>query len=420
MNIIYDLIFLLGLLIYLPVLFLRGKWHKDFGTRFGRIPQEIRSQRGDAPAIWFHAVSVGEVMAVMDLIKQTRRLIPDVRLVLSTVTPTGHALAQSRLGDICLVIYAPLDLGPAVRAYIDMIDPKLYVSAETEIWPNLISRLKDRGVPVVICNGRLSESSFRQYRLFGFLFKRVFERIDAFCMQTEQDAGRIRALGGRPERIHTVGNLKFDIAPSGRGFKKTDLGFRDEDPVWIAGSTHPGEEEIVLSVYSRVRERHPSLRLILAPRHVERADSIAQTVRKKGFSFRFLSEALSGNPQDFPVLIVNTIGDLRALYPLAAVVFMGKSLKGKGGQNILEPAFYGRCVLTGPNMQNFQSATDQLLKEGGLIQIDSEEGLYSAAARLLDNPSEAEQTGQKARAMVLRHQGATQKTIEILQKFIWP
>jgi len=406
------------MIVYLPVLLLRRKWHRDFFTRFGRPLDALRRGQGNAPTIWFHAVSVGEVMAVTHLIEMVHRQNPGHFLVLSTVTTTGHALAQARLRGICEVCYAPLDFGFAVRAYINAIRPRVYVSAETEIWPNLISHLTARSVPVVICNGRLTPKSFRSYQRFGFLFRPVIAKMDAFCMQTEQEAGRIQDLGARPESVSVTGNLKFDIAQTGADLALPDIGFHENDQVWIAGSTHPGEEDIVLSVYKRLLPRFPLLRLVIAPRHVERADGIAQLVRGHGFEARLFSENKPGRPLDGAVLVVNTIGDLRSLYPLARIVFMGKSLLGKGGQNILEPAFYGKPVLVGPNMQNFQSITDQLLQDKGLVQVNNKEELLSAVERLLANPDEAKQIGEKARAMICRHQGATQKTVEILQKFI--
>jgi len=418
MNILYDILFSLGLLIYLPVLLIRGKWHKEFFMRFGSISPALRDKTSAAPTIWFHAVSVGEVMAITHLIKKIHQDNPQHRLVLSTVTPTGQALARSRLRDICQAFYAPLDFGFAVRAYITAIRPRAYVSAETEIWPNLISHLTARSIPVVICNGRLTEESFRLYRRFAFLFRPVIEKMDAFCMQTEQDAGRIRALGAGPERISVTGNLKFDIVESGSDFRLSDIGFHENDQVWIAGSTHPGEEGIILSIYKRLLPKFPSLRLMIAPRHVERADGIARTIREHGFAMRLFSKRMAGPLTDDSVLIVDTIGDLRSLYPLARIVFMGKSLLGKGGQNILEPAFYGKAVIVGPNMQNFQSITDQLLKDGGLVQVNGKEELLSAVERLLANPDEAKRIGEKAHAMICRHQGATQRTADILQKFI--
>lgn len=362
MFIIYDIAFLIFAILYFPYLIIRGKWHSGFKMRFDVLPSGRMDERG---RIWIHAVSVGEVLAIVDIVHKLKERYPKYTIVCSTVTKTGNQLAQELLGNECAVIYAPLDFSWIVRKFIRIIKPEMYIAAETEIWPNLYSALRKNGVPIVQINGRISDGSFKGYRRVRFLMRRILRCVDKFCMQSPLDAERILQLGAAPEKVHVVGNLKFDIPPGVAGLKKEELGFNPDDDVLIAGSTHPGEEELLLNIYQTLRKELPQLRLVIGPRHIERADAVMKLVEGKGYQAVRFSEIPVTQGNVHGVVVVDTIGHLRELYSLATVVFIGKSFAVGGGQNMIEPASAGKPVIVGPMTQNFKDAMAIFLKAGG-------------------------------------------------------
>jgi len=416
MSIFFDSLYVVVALFYLPVLFVRGKWPRHLSRRFGKFPDELQGRLAGRHAIWFHAVSVGEVMAVLGLIRAVKDDFPDEPIVLTTVTPTGYQLARGRVGAGVEVIYAPLDFSAVVRRYIRAFRPQMYITAETEIWPNLFCALEREGVDIVVVNGRLSAKSFRRYRRIGFLFKRIIRDVHAFCMQTEADAAKIKSLGAPAERVFVLGNMKFDRPARMATREAPAIGLTGSEKVWIAGSTHPGEEAIVLDAYRRLNADFSDLRLILAPRHVERTQEIAALVQQNGIAPRLFSQKETRAFKSHEVLIVDTIGDLRTLYHLATVVFIGKSLIGQGGQNILEPVFFGKPVIVGPFMQNFRQITELLGQAGGIIQINDARDLLPAVRKLLESPHHAADLGARALRVVHEHQGATEKTRQIISQ----
>ncbi len=415
MFIFYDIIFFVCAVIYLPFIFLRGKWHNGFYMRLG-----VSSLRGlkDAIAgkrtIWVHAVSVGEVMAVLDLIGEIQRRYAGHMIILSTVTMTGHDLAQARLKNKCVVIFAPLDFSWAVRKYAEAIRPEIYIAAETEIWPNLYRCLSKKGVPIVQVNGRISDRAFKGYGRVTVLTKGVLGAVRAFCMQSPQDAERVTALGAERARVHVVGNLKFDNLPQTGFARKEDWGFAREDKLFIAGSTHPGEEEIMLDVFKELRREVPRLRLVLAPRHVERAADIARLVDQSGCKALRFSQCGKGAPIDERVVVVDTVGHLRDLYSLAEIVFIGKTLTVGGGQNMIEPLNFGKPTLVGPHTENFRDITRIFLEAGALIQVPGKEELLMQLRSLLQDPDRIRKIGALAKKVIHDHQGATVRTMDII------
>jgi len=417
MFIFYNLIFLLFAIMYLPVYILRRKFHRGFLLRLGFLPKDLAQDR----PIWVHAVSVGEVMAVRGLIEELRNVYPGKKFVISTVTPTGNKIAHSiaKMGDF--VTYLPLDLGFIVRSVIDRINPSIFIIAETEIWPNLISYLYRKNIPIITVNGRISDRSFKGYLIIKLLLKAILEKITLFCVQTERDAKRLIFLGVLEDKIKITGNMKFDIKDY-TGFKKDHIDYRSKlkldsgDRLFVAGSTHPGEEETILEVYKRIQIDFPNLKLLIAPRHPERAKDITQIVSRFGFRAVFIS-ALSSECSTCiakPVFILDAVGELISFYNIADIVFVGGSLIKKGGHNILEPASLAKPILFGPYMFNFRDIADLFLSNRAAKMVFNQEELKTNIVDLLNNPSEAIELGQRALQLILANQGATKRNVEYI------
>lgn len=418
MFIVYDIFFLIFAVACLPYLVLKGKWHAGLWTRFG---SGLTGDRGDRQTIWVHAVSVGEVLVVLNLIKMLQDKFSEYAIVLSTVTPTGHALASQKLQGRCSVIYAPLDFSWVVRKYVNMLNPVLYISAETEIWPNLFTCLQRRGVPVIEVNGRISDRAFAGYRKVSFLTRRVLRGVRLLCMQSQEDARRIIQLGAEGKRVRVLGNLKFDNFAQAPLIKKEDLGFRTEDRLFIAGSTYPGEDEIMIGVYKSLKAEIPHLHLMIAPRHVERADEIGRVCEREGLLARKFSDTFGKKlAQTQDILIIDRIGYLRDLYALADVAFVGKSLRGSGGQNMLEPLSLGKPTLVGPRTENFRDVVRIFMPTGALIEVGTPQELAAQLRGLLDDPQRRAKVGLASQKEIARHQGATEKTVKAIEEILRP
>ena len=411
MFILYDIAFLIFAAAYLPYLLIRGKGREGFCSRFGFFPLALPQALKGKKTIWIHAVSVGEVLAVLNLIRVVRERLPEYTIVLSTVTSTGNQLAGSKLKDEAVVIYAPVDFSWVVRRYIKIIRPQMYICAETEIWPNLYSFLRAGRIPIVLINGRISDRAFAGYRKIPFVMTHILKCVRLFCMQSRLDADRIIRLGADRERVRVAGNLKFDDLSGTAALEKKDLGFKDKDQLFIAGSTHPGEEEIVVRVYQRLVIEFPDLRLVIAPRHAHRADEIVVLVNDNGLKPVKFSQLPGIGIDPNAVVVVDTIGHLRDLYGLADVVFVGKSLKVGGGQNMLEPLSLGKATVVGPMTQNFRDVIQIFAKTGALSQISNEDELFSTMRDLLSDPRRRNALGLSARQMIREHQGATARTV---------
>lgn len=410
MFILYDIAFLIFAAAYLPYLLVRGKGHEGFRGRFGFFPLALSRALQAKKTIWIHAVSVGEVLAVLNLIRAVRERLPEYTIVLSTVTSTGNQLAVSKLKGEAVVIYAPLDFSWIVRRYIKIIRPQMYICAETEIWPNLYTFLRAGRIPIVLVNGRISDRAFAGYRKISFVMKPILKCVRLFCMQSQLDADRIIQLGADRDKVRVAGNLKFDDLSGTAALEKKDMGWKDKDQLFIAGSTHPGEEEIVVRVYQRLVMEFPDLRLVIAPRHAHRADEIVDLVKDIGLNPVKFSQ-LPGSGIDPKVVVVDTIGHLRDLYGLADVVFVGKSLKVGGGQNMLEPLSLGKATVVGPMTQNFRDVIQIFAKTGALSQITNEDELFSTMRDLLSDPQKRNTLGLSARQMIREHQGAAARTV---------
>lgn len=418
MFIIYDLIFLLFAVIYLPIYLFKGKFHPGFGMRLGILPQNIQLNR----PIWIHAVSVGEVMAAKYLIEKLRIAYPDRRFVISTVTPTGNKIAKTIAKEADFVAYLPLDLGFIVKSVVDRINPLLFVAMETEIWPNLISYLYKKNIPVVIVNARISDRSFKGYLSIKLLLRPILDKINLFCVQTQTDAERLARLGVLRDRIQITGNMKFDNLAQGRDSAdyRLKLGLKDDEKFIVAGSTHDGEEEIILDVYKDLLADFPTLKLLIAPRHPERTNQIEKIVIKNGFNSLRVSQLNSKlpTPNSQPIFILDTVGQLLDFYRIADIVFVGGSLIRKGGHNILEPAALGKPVVFGPHMFNFRDIASLFLENRAGILVRDKEGLKVNIRGLLNNPERIGELSRNARSLILQNQGATVRNLEYIKTIL--
>jgi 3-deoxy-D-manno-octulosonic-acid transferase len=371
-------------------------------------------------AIWVHAVSVGEVLAVSRLVSELQGANPQAQLYISTTTATGQRLARERFGD-AHCFYMPLDLGFAVRAYLKALRPQLLLLAETEFWPNLLHLAKKQGTRIAIVNARISDRSLPRYRRFGWFFQRVLSRVDLFLAQTAVDAERLRQIGALTERVQVSGNLKFDIRPPGASRLVEDLraAIPLGTPVIVCGSTAEGEEEIVLDAFVPVQQKFPAAIMVLAPRHPERFEKVAGLVATRGLALLRRSSWSPANPVRGGVFLLDSVGELASVYALADVAFVGGSLVPTGGHNILEPAQHGAAIVVGPHTFNFREIVS-IFDKGGALRIATAESLAPLWLELLANPGERKDLGQRARALFSQHAGATTRTLQALRPLLRP
>jgi 3-deoxy-D-manno-octulosonic-acid transferase len=420
MYLLYSLVLALLALGYLPVFLVRKVWGAGYPLalreRFGfaRVPPAPLPKS----RFWVHAVSVGEVMAAVPLVQALRARWPTTDVVVSTVTATGDRVARARLPEAAATFTFPLDFPGAVRRAVRRVGPAAFIALETELWPNFLRALRGAGVPAVLANGRISDRSYRRYRLVRRLFRRVLEHVALFCMQSEEDARRIISLGARPERVLVTGNLKMEAPPdhAGTGAIWRRLLHLGEAPVVVAGSTHRGEEAAVLDAFRAVRRDAGGLRLVLAPRHPERLDEVEGLIRSRDLGVVRRSRVSPSGAPD--VILVDTMGELASLYAVADVIFVGGSLVPIGGHNVVEPALHAKPVIFGPHMTNFREAAALLLRAAAAIQVGSGPELTGALARLLSDAQAREALGQAAWSAVRAHQGACLRTIAAIERVL--
>ena len=421
---IYDITFFIFSIIYLPYLAIKGKAHRDFTQRLGSLPEDLK-KIGPKRPVWIHAVSVGEVLTVKNFIDKFLKEYPERKIVLSTTTRTGNEIAKKVIDNRVSRFYFPLDFTWVVRRVTNFINPLAFVIVETEIWPNLIIELSKRNVPIALINGRISEKSFAGYKKIKFLFGAILKKINLFCMRTKSDAERIKALGAREENVRITGNMKFDTELSGRdnpatGIKRSDLGLSQSDMLIVAGSTHNGEEKMLLDIYKRLAEKFEKLRIVIAPRHIDRARNIKKLAEEMGYegillsSFKEKENRISKNS----IFILDTLGELKSLYSLATVVFMGGSLIKRGGHNIIEPATFGKPVVFGHYMFNFQDTARSFLEGGAAVEVRDKEELLGTLDALLGDEKKRTNLGRNAMELLEKSKGATETNISQIKSLI--
>jgi 3-deoxy-D-manno-octulosonic-acid transferase len=423
-NLLLTLYFIITLPYYSVQMMRREKYRAGLRQRLGIYRSSLRMKLRQRKRMWIHAVSVGEVLAVMPLLKLLRESLPDWYFILSTVTLTGQKIAKEKAGQRVIVTYFPLDFRFAVRRALQFFAPSLIILVETELWPNFISTAAVKRIPIAMVNGRISDRSYARYRHCRFFLKNLLARIDLFCMQSELDTERIRRLGAPPEKVKTTGNMKFDsaIEPcteiAGREVA-ANLGIDPQRPIIVAGSTHKGEDEILLDALRVIREKSGDTILIIVPRHPERAGEIQALASARGEEAILRSQLHNDpTPHTKAVLIVDRIGELVDIYRTATVVFVGKSLVEGGGQNIIEPATMGKAVIFGPHMENFREAAELLIHNRGAIQVRDAAEFKEKLLFLLQNREEREQMGRRAAATMARSRGATVRNLRLINELL--
>lgn len=418
MFILYDLIFLIFILIYFPLYLFRGKFQRGFLRRLGFLPANLDLEG----PIWIHAVSVGETIAVKELILNLRRVYPRKKFVISTVTATGNKIAGGLIYESDFLTYLPLDLSFIINRVLKKIKPCVFIIAETEIWPNLISCLNRRKVPVFVVNGRISDSSYRGYRAIKPLIQPILRSVSQFCVQSAIDAWRLQNLGVDQDNIQVTGNVKFDIDPASSLSKnaalyRQKLMLRQDDQLLVCGSTHPGEEEIIFKAYQKVLADLPKLKILIAPRHPERAKEVCRIAARKGFTPVLISNISDAYAcENNAVFILDVIGELLNYYFAADIVFVGGSLVKKGGHNILEPASLKKPIIFGPYMFNFRDVSKLFSENEAAITVRNEHELAGKIKEILTNDHLVKQLVQRAYELILKHKGATERNVQVIQK----
>jgi 3-deoxy-D-manno-octulosonic-acid transferase len=397
-----------------------GKYREGFAEKFlGRAPWNT----GDGPTIWLHAVSVGEVNLLGTLVRELTSRHPHWRLVVSTTTKTGYDLACRKYADFS-VFYAPLDFSWAVHTALRRVRPDLLVLAELELWPNWIRAAKKHGTRVAIVNGRLSDSSFRGYCRVRSLVAALLRQVDLVAAQNLEAVQRFAHLGTPPAALRVTGSLKYDGAQSNRNNPRTRelrrlARFGTADIIWLAGSTQHPEESIVLQVFRELAADYPRLRLVLVPRHPERFAEVAQLLEESGLPWlcrsrmNLVQSTIRNSPS--PIVLVDTIGELGAWWGTAHIGFVGGTFGSRGGQNMIEPAAYGVATCFGPNTRNFRDIVAQLLTAEAAEVVQDPTALASFVRRVLEETEWAQQLGTRAQHLVAAQQGATLRTIELLE-----
>ena len=406
----------------------RGGWKQGFGERLGKYSTKFKQAITNRDVIWLHAVSVGEVNICVQLIKVLTPRLPNLKVVVSTTTTTGMAELRKKLPVEVSKIYYPIDRRSHVRRALATIRPKAVVMVEAEIWPNFLWALQGRKVPHFLVNTRISDKSFKGYRRFGFIFRKLFAGFTGVGAQSEADAKRMLELGCREEAVQVFGSCKFDGTDLSREHR-TDvdrmlkqLGVPEGAPVIVGGSTHSGEEEILARLAKRLRERHPNLFLVLVPRHHERGKEVGDTLAKLGVEFVYRSEIspnMAPRKEDsLECLLVNTTGELKFFYEVATAVFVGKSFSAQGGQNPIEPAGLAKPIVFGPHMENFAEITAKFLADDGAIQVADEQELFAAFDTLISDQAKRDALGQAAQKVVQQNEGAVERTVEMILRDI--
>ncbi|HJP91166.1 MAG TPA: 3-deoxy-D-manno-octulosonic acid transferase [Pyrinomonadaceae bacterium] len=424
MYLAYSLLLSLGLIVLIPHFIFQalahGKYIDGLRQRLGSIPSI-----NDKPVIWLHCVSVGETQAARPLAQRLKQQFPHHALVVSTITLTGQKLACDVFRNQAeTVFYFPFDWRWSVRRALKAINPAAVLIMETELWPNFLRECKAKGVPVALVNGRISRQSFRRYRLIKFFFQRVLSCLSIAVMQSEADAERLQTLGMRQEKLFTTGNLKFDAEVAADLTERTDeigrrFGLKSSMPLIVAASTHAPEEEILIESFKQLGTQQPA-RLMLAPRHPERFKEVASLIENSGLSWTRRTDPPASRDIDASVILLDTIGELPAVYLLADVVFVGGSIVDKGGHNVLEPAAAGVAVVTGAHTHNFHAIVDLMVQGGAIVQLPPIEGpsaaeeLTRVLSQLLANRDERAELGRRAKQLVTDNRGATERTLKLI------
>ena len=424
MFILYDFLFIVFLILYTPLFVIKRKFHRGFMMRLGIIPNSILKGLSGKEVIWIHAVSVGEANSTQPLVEALIKKYPGKKIVISTVTPTGNARAKEIAKGRVSVIYLPLDLSFIVRKVIRLLKPEVFIIVETELWPNLLSRLHKDNIPVVFINGRISERSYRGYLFGRWFIGRLIEKVKFFMMQSEADAKRIMELGAAKKAVKVAGNTKFDIIEMIADVKedqeliKNIFTINDDDLLICAGSTHYPEESILIKAYGKLKNEFKTLKLILVPRHTKRAEYIRQLVAENDLTYTSYSKPLGESAPGADVLILDIMGKLKAAYSLSEVCFVGGTMAKIGGHNLVEPAIFSKPIIIGSHVDNCRYLAESLLKANGALMVGNEVELEEKIRELLSQHTLNKEVGENSYKCLKGLKGATSRVMSSLEEVI--
>ena len=429
MYVLYNAVLLVAAIIVLPYYLLKiiftGKYRKSLIPKLGGRQSKILANLKDGPRVWIHAVSVGEVTAAAPIAASLKAKRPDVKIIFSTSTETGQEMARRLIQSAAAFIYFPLDIPQIVRKSIRLAKPDIFVMVETELWPNFLKACKLKRIKTLMVNGRFSLRSYGKYRLTSFFWKKILNALSAAGMITKIDAARFTNIGMPEDKIQVMGNAKYDAlaamaSPALQKEIARRFNARAEERFFVAGSTHPGEEEIIIDVYKKLLEHHPEFKLIIVPRHIERTGAILELLQKSGLTDVItLTNMNKGKIRKSErIIVVDVIGELFKIYSLATIVYCGGSLVPKGGQNILEAAAWGKVIFYGPSMDDFSEEKALLEEAGGGVTIRSAQELFQNILRVLEYPEELEKRGERGKAVVAANMGAAARYADLISKYI--
>jgi len=418
-NFLASAIVVVALPFFMVRMILTGQIRGRFREIWGIIPSAVLRKVRGRKCIWAHAASVGEIVATSSIIKETQKLMPEQTFLVSVVTPTGYEMAKRIIPEAAGVIYFPLDLPWLVEKVIRLLRPSVFMMVETELWPNFLKAAKKYDVKTIMVNGRISDKSSKRYHYLRGVLSDMLNNVDVFCMQSEQDAQYIIGLGADPTRVIVTGNTKYDqtytaVSEAQRAELRKILGLRDANPVIVAGSTHKGEEEMLLAAFRTIESCYPQGAMVIAPRHVDRAGEIVEIYRKAGLTVRKRSE--QDPDQAVQVVILDTIGELGKIYSVADLVFVGGSLTANGGHNILEPAAHGKPILVGPHMFNFKEIYTLLSMRGVCSTVNTPAELGLQMVTLLDNLELRANMCKEALRIIEENKGASAKSAQYVKE----
>jgi 3-deoxy-D-manno-octulosonic-acid transferase len=419
-NLLFPIVFLFMLPKFLSRMLKRGGYFQHFEQRIGHFGHNTKAQLREHKRVWVHAVSVGEIYVALRFMKAYREVHPETFFALSTTTSTGNAIARKGIDARDVLFYFPVDLPVIIKKVLRIINPVRLVLVEGEFWPNLIRLADDQDIPISLINGRMSERSYKGYRKLKSLTADVLRRINPICVQSELDAQRMVGIGAPSENVHIMGTVKFDVAerdPEGEQIAQDimrKIHVPEDAVVLLGGSTWSGEEAILCELYKKFKAANQKLFLVIVPRHVERAGEVIQCLEDCGLSYARRSRLEDFKGEGAPdVLFVDTTGELRNFYSVADIIFVGKSLTERGGQNPIEPAMYGKAVVVGPNMDNFPGVMAEFLEKKAIYQVDDLDTLHSTVDLLFDKPVR-ESLGRRAANVVEENRGVIERTVALL------
>jgi 3-deoxy-D-manno-octulosonic-acid transferase len=418
---LYNLILTVAFVFVLPftpfIGFLGSRYRDGFIQRLGFYPRTILCSLASVRPVWIHAASVGEVRSAEPLVHELKARAPHRKILISTFTSTGHRIAQ-QIGDVDAAIFLPLDLFWIVRRALISFRPSALMIIETEIWPNLLREAFRQGVPTLLLSGRLSAKAFSRYSFFRPFFRVVLNHFTVLGMQWAEDAARMEELGASEKKISVVGSLKFAFEKTQKRRESPALAGSQDKPLLVVGSSHRGEEEILLQAFAAARSRFPKLSMVLAPRHPERFAEVEKLLIGSPFGFQRRSQANGGQLFEKDILLLDTVGELADFFAVADIAFVGGSLIDAGGHNILEPARYHKPILFGPNMSNFQSVAEQMKQNGAAIEVGDANDLAQALVSLLDDTNRRRRMGEMASQIVGANSQALTQNLRLAERYL--